>query len=601
MKRRHDMPFGVRLTGEGTEFRLWAPAAEKVGVRISGLPTASTTREPGGWFSAILPENLAGRHYTYLINDADDVPDPASRFQPDGPFGPSEIVDPTSYEWHDADWRGRPWHEAILYELHIGTFTRKGTFRAAIGKLDHLADLGVTALEIMPVAEFTGARNWGYDGVDLFAIESSYGRPEDLKALIDAAHARGLMVIQDVVWNHFGPEGNFLGKYAPQFFTDAHKTPWGSAINFDHPGNRAVRDFYRHHALYWLEEFNVDGLRLDAIHAIKDDSDPSIFEEIASALREAAGTRHFHIVAENELNQARLLARDERGRPRIFTAQWDDDFHHPVHVIATGERDGYYIDFADDPIGQLGRALAEGFAYQGDASKFRDGARRGEPSSHLPPVAFVPFIQNHDQIGNRPFGDRLISLADHAALEAATAILLLCPQIPLLFMGEEWGSERPFPFFCEVSAELGEIIRRSRVAEFAIGEKFADRKQLDRIPDPMAESTFESAKLDWESIHQPAHAAWIAFHRRLLTLRRVEIVPLLSRFEGYSGRYEVHEGTVLNVAWRTVDGRLLSLVANLGAERRYDRNTTNDSAIYASHPDAPPGELPPWSVVWRIR
>ncbi|KGM30195.1 malto-oligosyltrehalose trehalohydrolase, partial [Inquilinus limosus] len=415
-----------------------------------------------GWFGLTVPGLPAGTPYRYRLADGTEVPDPASRAQEGGPFGPSLVCDPLAYDWHAADWRGRPWHEAVVYELHCGAIGRPGGFAAVEARLDHLAGLGVTAIELMPVADFAGARGWGYDGVLPFAPASIYGTPDDLKRLVDAAHRRGLMVLLDVVYNHFGPAGNFLSLYARSFFDEDRLTPWGPAIDFRRP---QVRDFFRHNALYWLEEFRLDGLRLDAVHAIRDHSRPDILTEIADAARAAFLDRHIHLVLENDLNEARRLAGTPGPQGR-YDAQWNDDLHHAAHVVLTGEADGYYADYADIPVPRLGRALAEGFIYQGDWSEHR-GAARGEPSAHLPPTAFVGFLQNHDQIGNRALGDRLAALAEPAALEAMTAVLLLAPQIPLLFMGEEWGSRQPFPFFCDFEGELADTVRRGRREEFA--------------------------------------------------------------------------------------------------------------------------------------
>ncbi|MBY0396522.1 MAG: malto-oligosyltrehalose trehalohydrolase, partial [Thermoleophilia bacterium] len=396
----------------------------------------------------------------------------------------------------DAAWRGRPWHETVLYELHLGTFTPEGTFRAAIDKLDHLVDLGVTAVELMPVSDFPGRWNWGYDGVLPFAPDSAYGRPEDLKALVDAAHERGLMVFLDVVYNHFGPEGNYLGAYARSFFTDRHHTPWGEAINVDGPDSPVVRDFFIHNALYWIEEFHLDGLRFDAVHAIPDDSDKPFLEELAERVAAlTGGRRHVHLVLENDDNAARFLERDGTG-PRWFTAQWNDDLHHALHAAASGEAGGYYADYAGDPA-KLARALAEGFAFPGDPSAYRAGEPRGEPSAHLPATAFVGFLQNHDQIGNRALGERITAIAPPEAVRAATAISLLGPQIPLLFMGEEWAAPQPFPFFADFGGDLADAVRDGRRAEFAGFPAFQDPASRDRIPDPAAEATVRSATLDW--------------------------------------------------------------------------------------------------------
>jgi maltooligosyltrehalose trehalohydrolase len=348
----------------------------------------------------------------------------------------------------------------VIYELHVGTFTPEGNFQAIIGKLDYLVDLGVTAIEMMPIADFPGRRNWGYDGVLPFAPDSIYGRPDDLKALVDAAHACGIMVFLDVVYNHFGPDGNYLAAYAPQFFNNNRTTPWGAAINYDGPHSRPVRDFAIHNALYWIKEFHLDGLRLDAVHAITDLGPRHLLDELAERVRAAAGARHVHLILENEENAATTLLRNARGQPLHYTAQWNDDLHHVLHVAATGEAAGYYREYKGDT-DKLGRALAEGFAFQGEMMAYR-GKPRGESSAHLPPGAFVAFIQNHDQIGNRAFGDRLGRIAPPEAVRAVAAMYLLAPQTPMLFMGEEWGASHPFPFFCDFGGELSGAVRNGR-------------------------------------------------------------------------------------------------------------------------------------------
>jgi malto-oligosyltrehalose trehalohydrolase len=378
-------------------------------------------------------------------------------------------------------WKTGGTEESVIYELHIGTFTSDGTFRAAIDKLDDLVELGVTAIELMPIADFPGARNWGYDGVYLFAPDATYGRPEDLKVLADAAHANGLMIFLDVVYNHFGPDGNYLDAYACQFFTDRHKTPWGAAINYDGPDSRPVRNFMIHNALYWLEEFHFDGLRLDAVHAIIDDSEMHLLEELADRVRDTfCGERHIHLILENEENEAHRLKRGPGGEPRIYTAQWNDDVHHVLHTAATGEDAGYYAEYRGDT-DKLARSLAEGFAFQGEMMAYR-GEPRGEPSAHLPPTAFVAFIQNHDQVGNRAFGDRLTASTPAEAVRAIAAIYLLAPQIPMLFMGEEWAAAQPFPFFCDFEAELGEAVRKGRREEFAKFPEFHDERRASVFP-----------------------------------------------------------------------------------------------------------------------
>ncbi|MGH8800771.1 MAG: alpha-amylase family glycosyl hydrolase, partial [Casimicrobiaceae bacterium] len=376
------MPYGAEFGERATAFRLWAPAVARVDLILGADARRSElalSARDGGWYERTVDGVGAGTPYAFRIDRGITVPDPASRANPDGVHGPSVVVDPVGYAWRDAPWRGRAWDEAVLYELHIGTFTPGGTFAAAIERLDDLADLGITAIELMPVAAFPGVRNWGYDGVLPFAPASSYGTPDDLKRLVDEAHARGLMILLDVVYNHFGPEGNYLHAYAPQFFNPHHPTPWGAAINFDGDDCRTVREFFIHNACYWLEEFHFDGLRLDAVHAIVDTSQPDFVSELASRVRTSfANARHVHLVLENDRNEARYLGRDAARRPSVATAQWNEDLHHSLHVLATGERDGYYADYAADPLACFGRALAEGFVYQGQASAYRGGAPRGE-------------------------------------------------------------------------------------------------------------------------------------------------------------------------------------------------------------------------------
>ncbi|MEJ2175058.1 MAG: malto-oligosyltrehalose trehalohydrolase, partial [bacterium] len=431
MSFRHRMPFGAEHRADGTtRFRLWAPDAASVDLDLAGAQgqaRLAMQRDADGWHELITAA-VPGARYRFVVGEGLLVPDPASRFNPDDVHGASEVIDPQAYRWRHTAWRGRPWSEAIVYELHIGTFTPEGTFTAAAARLPQLAALGITAVELMPVADFPGARNWGYDGVLPFAPDASYGRPQDLKALVDAAHGLGLMMLLDVVYNHFGPEGNYLHAYCPEFFNPKHQTPWGAAINFDGPHARTVRDFFIHNALYWVEEYRFDGLRLDAIHAIRDDSTPPIVAEIAQSLHAGPGReRQLHLVLENDANQSRFLERDANGGLRAATAQWNDDIHHVLHVQLTDEADGYYADYADAPLARLGRALAEGFVYQGDASAFRGGEPRGEPSAQLPPTAFISFLQTHDQVGNRAFGERIHALSEPARERAALAALLLSP------------------------------------------------------------------------------------------------------------------------------------------------------------------------------
>ncbi|OLE17710.1 MAG: malto-oligosyltrehalose trehalohydrolase [Betaproteobacteria bacterium 13_1_20CM_3_63_8] len=568
MIRCHAMPFGAEVTSEGVRFRLWAPAAQDVALSI-GKHLIPMPKVDAGWFE-LLHSAKPGTLYRYCINGEHFVPDPASRFQPKDAEGPSEVIDPAAFKWKDGKWKRRPWHEAVLYELHVGSFSKEGTYDGVRKKLDHLKKTRITAIELMPLSDFSGKRNWGYDGVLAYAPDSRYGRPEDLKALVQAAHAAGLMVFLDVVYNHFGPKGNFLHQYAPQFFTDRYQTPWGAAIDFE---SRWVREYFVHNARYWIDEYHFDGLRFDAVHAIFDDSPRHILDEIRQAI-----APEIHLVLENDANQARFIG------PGKYTAQWNDDSHHAYHLLATGEKDGYYLDYADAPAKHLARCLAEGFAYQGDFSAFRQKPR-GARSAHLPATSFVDFLQNHDQIGNRAFGERLICLTDEKILKALAAIFLLAPSPPLLFMGEEWGCRQPFLFFCDFPGDLGEAVRKGRREEFARFAAFEDPAARERIPDPLAPRTFKACVLDW----QKRDKGWLAFYQKLLALRRRHVVPRLRDIKG--GRYRMLGERAFEVAWDD-----LVLTANCGsAPLSVER--PSGRVIWSSTKTA--GE--PWSVHWWLK
>jgi maltooligosyltrehalose trehalohydrolase len=566
VQRRHDMPFGATVLPDGaTRFRLWAPGAARVDLELAapkGPEVLPMTARQGGWHEVTCGAP-AGSRYAYRVNTELAVPDPASRFNPDDVHGPSMVVDPLAYSWRNERWCGRPWEEAVLYELHVGTFTPAGTFSGVIEWLDYLVDLGVTAIELMPVADFPGRCNWGYDGVLPFAPDARYGTPEDLKRLVDAAHTRGLMILLDVVYNHFGPEGNYLHVYAQQFFDPERHTPWGAAINFDGEHARTVRDFFIHNALFWLEEYRFDGLRLDAVHAITDRSRPDIVEEIARAVMDGPGReRHVHLVLENDSNEARYLPRDATGRPVLATAQWNDDIHHAAHVLVTGERDGYYADYADRPLWYLGRCLAEGFGYQGEASHYRGDQPRGEPSVRLPATAFVNFLQTHDQIGNRAFGERIGGLAPREAIDAALACILLAPSPPMLFMGEEFAASSPFLFFCDFGPDLAAAVTRGRREEFGRFERFRDPSARIEIPDPNDAATFESSKLVWSERLLAPHRDRLALVRELLAVRHAHIVPRLAGSRP-PGEFECFEPGGLAVRWTLREGARLHLLANL--------------------------------------
>ncbi|KQM50762.1 malto-oligosyltrehalose trehalohydrolase [Pseudomonas sp. Leaf15] len=528
----------IMLDAQHTRFALWAPDAFYVSVELQDGKSIAMLPQADGWFE-VETKCPAGTCYRYNIDGEHDVPDPASRAQATDVHGWSIVVDPLAYQWRHSQWQGRPWHQAVIYELHVGAM---GGYAAVEKQLPRLAELGVTAIELMPLAQFPGERNWGYDGVLPYAPQASYGSPEQLKALIDSAHEHGLAVILDVVYNHFGPDGNYLGQYAQGFFEEDVHTPWGAGIDFD---RREVRDFFLDNALMWLLEYRFDGLRLDAVHAI---DNPGFLKELAHRVRQQVDTgRHVWLVLENELNQASLLTHD-------FDAQWNDDFHNVLHVLLTGETDAYYSDFAQDPTEKLARCLGEGFVYQGHTT--RHGHTRGEPSGDLPPSAFVAFLQNHDQVGNRALGERLHQLCSPQALKAATTLLLMSPMIPLMFMGDEVNAEQPFLFFTDHHGELAEAVREGRRNEFADFAAFKDPERREHIPDPNALPTFlQSAPRFTENEHAQ-------LYRQLLSLRHRHIVPHLPGSVAL-GAQVLADGAV-TARWRLGNGSVLQIDLNLG-------------------------------------
>ena len=582
--------FGPLIRDGHIDFRLWAPLQQKVLLKIVGQADRAMRPLPGGWHAIDVEYGSQALRYAFQLQDGRLVPDPASRFQPEGPHGMSEIVSLEHYAWQVPDWSGRPWEETVIYELHVGTFTDAGTFPAAISKLDHLAGLGVTALQLMPLNEFSGRYGWGYDGVLPYAVFHPYGRPEDLQRLIDEAHRRGLSVFVDVVYNHFGPDGNFMPSYAP-LFTDRHSSTWGEGINLDGEGSRTVRDFFIENALYWLDLYRFDGIRFDAVHALQDDSDTHFLTELAMRVRAAFPERHIHLIVENEENDSDLLARDAAGNPTLFTAQWNDDIHHVLHAAATGEDFGYYADYADDP-SKLGRALAEGFVFQGEEMPYR-GSPRGKPSTRLPPTAFVSFIQNHDQIGNRAQGDRLGVSAAADRMRALAAIYLLAPQVPMIFMGEEWDSNRPFPYFSDVEDDLKHAVREGRRKELAGLPGFD--AATGEIPDPTAFETFVAAKLEWSGIAE--NAGHLDHYRALLRIRHLRIVPLLSRLKT-AGRWNRRDRLV-EVTWAGEDGCRLRLSTNL-TSKPMPSGGVKEGELLWSEGKITPEAFGPWSVRWSL-
>lgn len=537
----------IPLSNGATRFTLWAPGCRSVTLEIEGRAPQKMAAGDDGLFTAETNDAI-GAHYRFRTDQGQTVADPASRLQAGDVHDASVVTSPNAYQWRNPDWRGRPWHETVLYELHPGAC---GGYGGIAAMLPILAEIGITAIELMPIADFPGKHNWGYDGVLPYAPDAAYGTPDALKHLIDTAHGLGLMVFLDVVYNHFGPDGNYLDLYAPQFFRDDLKTLWGRSIDYR---REQVRQYFIGNAIYWLDEFRFDGLRFDAVHAIQDNE---FLASMAHDIREAIGPdRHIHLVLENEDNNASLLAKP------LYDAQWADDTHHCFHVLLTGEQSGYYEDYAN-AAAQLARCLSSGFAYQGEASPHREGTPRGEPSGHLPPTAFVAFLQNHDQIGNRAFGERLTVLADRDALRAATLLLLLSPQIPLIFMGDEFGETRPFLYFTDhQSKELAEAVRQGRRREFSKFEGFSSKEAQQKIPDPNDPATFQSSVPDFAHRGAGDAASWQNFYRTLLTIRRDAIMPHIPGAKSLDAA--ALGARAVRAAWRLGNGATLTIAANFG-------------------------------------
>ncbi|MDT8905749.1 malto-oligosyltrehalose trehalohydrolase [Pseudomonas prosekii] len=559
----------IMLDTEHTRFALWAPDAFYVSVELDTGESIPLLPQANGWFM-IQTRCPAGTRYRFNIDGELEVPDPASRAQAGDIDRHSVVVDPHAYQWRHTGWSGRPWYEAVIYELHVGAL---GGFEGVEQQLARLAGLGVTAIELMPLAQFPGDRNWGYDGVLPYAPQASYGTPEQLKHLIDSAHGHGLAVILDVVYNHFGPDGNYLHRYAKGFFREDRHTPWGAAIDFR---RREVRDFFIDNAFMWVLEYRFDGLRLDAVHAIED---PDFLQELAARVRQQVDpTRHVWLTVENEHNQASLL---EQG----YDAQWNDDGHNALHVLLTGETDAYYADYAEQTTEKLARCLSQGFVFQGHIN--RHGEPRGEPSGHLPANAFVLFLQNHDQIGNRALGERLHQLANPQALQAATVLLLLSPMIPLLFMGDEVKAQQPFLFFTSHHGELAELVREGRRNEFKAFSAFADPEKRKRIPDPNAIETFEASRPALETL-EPEQLANETFYRQLLKIRREEIVPRLPAIQALGADVLGH--AAISARWRLEDGSVLRIDLNLG-DQSIEHTAPEDVRILFEHPPQAMGLL----------
>jgi len=592
--RHHVLPFGAEIDPRGgVRFRFFAPAVRTVQLSIEGRGSLVLQADGHGWHELYVQDAGAGTRYRYVLPDGTHVPDPASRFQPEDVAGPSEVIDPAAYRWQDGGWKGLLWAQAVLYELHVGTFTPEGTLQAAQGKLDHLVQLGVTAIELMTLSDFVGTRNWGYDTVLLYAPDSAYGRPEELKAFVEAAHDRGLMVILDVVYNHFGPEGNYLPQYFPEILSKEHKTAWGSALNFDGECSREVRELIVQNALYWLNEFHMDGLRLDATHAMIDNSGCHILDELASRVKAFAGDRCLHLILENENNIARMLTRTSGGACEGYTAQWNHDIDHLLGAGFMGAADEREADDRGET-DRLGKALSEGFVIAAQEHK-----EEFEAGCHVPPNAFVSFLQSHDLVGNRIFGDRVTSLLPKEIVRALAAIALLLPQTPMLFMGEEWGASTPFPYFCDFHGDLGVAVQKGRCEQIS-KLPGVSQEDLKNAPDCQAEATFRSAQLKWSELSEPVHAEWMNLYTALLRVRKERIMPLLEGICERCGTYRVVGPGGLSIAWKLGGGSLLRLDANLWHKPRGGFESSFGDVMWAEGPAGAGEELGAWAVRWSL-
>lgn len=618
-RHAHAMRFGAQLIeGGGVDFRLWAPGARRVElvlkiqvgddtggahfIEVHGDAGQGDENPTRAWYELTVPEATPGTRYRWRIDGELDVPDPASRSNPDGVHDFSEVIDPNAFEWvNSLTWRGRPWHEAVMYEMHIGAFTPEGTYAAAQAQLPELAGLGITAVQLMPQASYPGRFGWGYDGVLPFAPQCSHGSPDDLKRLIDAAHGLGLMVMLDVVYNHFGPDGNYLPRYAPDFFSSKHHTAWGAAVNFDGPGSPTVREFFIQNALYWLDEYQFDGLRFDAVHAMLDDSRPDIMQALSARVREAFPGRHIHLVLENDSNDPERLGK--AAEPGRFEGQWSGDFHHPLHVLLTGEHDGYYGEYADDTLGQLATALTHGLVWQGGPHHWEHAQprRRAEKAQSL--LNTVSFLQNHDQIGNRAMGERLAQLVDEPTLRLVTAMQLLNPAPPLLFMGEEAGATTPFLYFSDWTGELRRAVTEGRRKEFALFPQFSKAETRELIPDPCDETTFIRSKLDWADRAKPPAQRWIGFYQQLLEMRQRWVTPHLPDLPAAGHVAERLGERSLGVRWAFADGQCLHMVVNLSnqpVDLAKPLPMASEAGVILQLGEVSTTSLGPWSACWWI-
>jgi len=549
-------------------FRVWAPKAKSVDVLTGGEKTTLTAVD-GGWWQVDIPTAGPGTDYGYIIDGEEPaVPDPRSLWQPEGIHGPSRIVDHSAFEWHDAEWRAPVFPSAIVYELHIGTFTPGGTFDAAIERLEWLKDLGVTHIELLPVASFPGERGWGYDGVHLFAPYQPYGGPEGLKRLVDAAHGKGLAVLLDVVYNHFGPDGNYTGKFGP-YLTSLHTTPWGDAVNFEDAGAHEVRRFFIDNALMWLREYHFDGLRLDAVTAYMDRSATNFMAELARDVREleAETGRTLVVIAESDLNDPQLVTAPEGGGYGLDAA-WSDDFHHALVTYLTDDPSGYYADFGT--LANLAKSLESVYVYDGVFSEFRDRFH-GRPVRDLPGWRFLGYSQNHDQVGNRARGERLVHLVGEKLAKVAAALVLTAPFVPMLFQGEEFAASTPFQYFTDHEEELGKLVSAGRKREFV-----AFGWAPDQIPDPQAFATFTDSKLNWSETGEGSHAAMLEWYKQLIRLRRSTPELVNGRLDDVTVSIDEDD------RWLVMDRGMIQVACNLGEEPLHIELPSGSSLLLGS-------------------
>ncbi len=579
---------GACIENDGVGFRVWAPPARSMTVVLepaAGGPTKEVPLQPekSGFFTGFVAGVGAGWRYRYRINGDRMYPDPASRFQPEGVHGPSEVIEASSWDWTDENWRGLSMQELVLYEMHVGVFSPEGTFAGVCRRLQSIHDLGATAIELMPVADFPGQRNWGYDGVDLFAPARCYGRPDDLRRLVDRAHAQGLGVFLDVVYNHLGPEGAYLAAFSPQYFSSAHKSPWGDAVNLDGEGSRHVRDFFIENALHWVHEYHIDGLRVDATHALIDDSPTHFLKELAQRVRQSLpANRTCLIIAEDNRNHATLLRPAPDGYD--LDGVWADDFHHHVRRLLAGDDEGYYQDYSGDT-GDIAKTMRQGWFYTGQLSACWNRPRGSDPQG-VPLTRFVYCIQNHDQVGNRAAGDRLNENTSLSAFRAASALLLFSPATPLLFMGQEWAASTPFCYFTDHPEPLGRQVTEGRRKQFRYFKAFRDPESRERIPDPQAAATFSRSRLDWQERERQPHAGVLRFYRHLLAFRRNQLAPPSRESEDFQVE-EIAEHT-LALKRRGRRFPVLLLVCLKG----------QSSPSLATRPITQPPQDRQWKILW---